>query len=107
MSGSASLACFKASRPDQRHPVKAGACRAPASRLATLTGCRRPRQGLAKQVRLAGKRNASSSRHGIRGRGFALPANAGLLETFWILAINGQKSPAASIFTLRYEGSNF
>jgi hypothetical protein len=59
MSGSASLACLKASRPDQRHPVKAGACRAPASRLATLTGCRR--QGLAKQVRLAGKRNASSS----------------------------------------------
>ena len=28
--------------PDQRHPVKAGASRAPASRLAALTGCRRP-----------------------------------------------------------------
>ena len=32
--------------PDQRHPVKAGACRAPALRLAALTGCRRPGRGL-------------------------------------------------------------
>ena len=28
--------------PDRRHPVKAGASRAPASRLTALTGCRRP-----------------------------------------------------------------
>jgi hypothetical protein len=34
------------SGPDQRHPVKAGACRATASRLAALTGCRWPGRGL-------------------------------------------------------------
>src|SRR6516165_1776620 len=33
--------------PDRRHPVKAVASRAPASRLAALTGCRRPGRGLA------------------------------------------------------------
>jgi len=42
----ASLACLKASRPGQRHPVKAGAFRTTASRLAALTGCRRPSRGL-------------------------------------------------------------
>jgi excisionase family DNA binding protein len=41
---------LKPSRPDQRHPVKAGAFRAPASRLSALTGCRRPGEGLAKPV---------------------------------------------------------
>src|SRR5216683_4264895 len=71
----ASLACLKPSRPDQRHPVKAGASRAPASRLAAMTGCRRPGRGLLKQVRLDGKRNASDS-----GRGIALVANDGPLH---------------------------
>jgi hypothetical protein len=38
-----SSACqLESSVPNQRHPVKAGAFRAPASRLAALTGCRRP-----------------------------------------------------------------
>jgi hypothetical protein len=40
-----SLACMRASGPDQRHPVKAVAFRATASRLAALTGCRRPGRG--------------------------------------------------------------
>ncbi len=40
------LACLRPSRPDQRHPVKVGASRAPASRLAAMTGCRRPGRGL-------------------------------------------------------------
>jgi hypothetical protein len=58
------------SRPDQRHPVKAGACRAPASRLTALTGCRRP--GRACQAgRLNGKRNASLSRRGLGERPLA------------------------------------
>src|SRR6266851_3857157 len=60
-----SLACLRPSRPDQRHPVKAGACRATASRLAALTGSRRPGRGLAKQVRLDRKRSASDSGKGI------------------------------------------
>jgi len=38
---------------DQRHPVKAGAHRAPASRLAALTGCRPARQEFAMRVRRA------------------------------------------------------
>src|SRR6516225_1953523 len=33
--------------PDRRHPVKAVASRVSASRLAALTGCRRPGRGLA------------------------------------------------------------
>jgi hypothetical protein len=37
---------FGPSRPDQRHPVKAGGFRVTASRLAALTGCRRPGKGL-------------------------------------------------------------
>ena len=37
---------FRRRMPDQRQPVKAGAFRAPASRLAALTGCRRPGGGL-------------------------------------------------------------
>jgi transposase-like protein len=40
-----SLACLRASGPDQRHLVKAVAFRATASRLAALTGCRRPGRG--------------------------------------------------------------
>jgi hypothetical protein len=40
------LYCLKTSMPDQRHPVKAVAFRATASRLAALTGCRRPGEGL-------------------------------------------------------------
>jgi hypothetical protein len=37
--------------PDRRHSLKAVAFRAPASRLAALTGCRRPGRGLAMLVR--------------------------------------------------------
>jgi hypothetical protein len=44
---------------------------------------------------------------GFGWKGIAVLANAGPLETFWILATNGQKSPAASIFTLRYDGLTF
>jgi hypothetical protein len=40
--------------PDWQQPLKAGACRAPASRLAALTGCRQVRQRVAKQLRQMG-----------------------------------------------------
>ncbi len=40
--------------PDWQQPLKAGACRAPAPRLAALTGCCQVRQGLAKQSRQMG-----------------------------------------------------
>src|SRR5882672_10784721 len=36
------LYLLETSRPDQRQPLKAGAFRASASRLAALTGCHRP-----------------------------------------------------------------
>jgi hypothetical protein len=50
----ASLACLKPSRPDQRHPVKAGACRAPRFAACGLDRPSPARQGLAKQVRHIG-----------------------------------------------------
>jgi hypothetical protein len=61
MSGSASLACLKASRPDQT-PSRQG-WRVPRPRFAAgdLDWLSPARQGLAKQVRLNGKRNVSSS----------------------------------------------
>src|SRR6266702_3284958 len=55
------------------------------------------RQGLAKQVRLSGKRFRSG------GRATAFLANTDPLETSsWDICID-QKSPAASIFALRYD----
>src|SRR5260370_1482497 len=51
---------------------------------------------------LDGKRNASDS-----GKGIALVANDGPLESVGILASNVQRSPAASIFALRYDGPTF
>ena len=41
-----SLVCLGATRPVRRHPVRLARPRAPASRLAALTGCRRPGKGL-------------------------------------------------------------
>jgi len=48
------------------------------------------------------------ARRSLRHRAFiALLANAGPLEMFWDMASIEQKSPAASIFALRYDGSTF
>jgi len=47
-------------------------------------------------------KNASDS-----GKGIALPANYGPLESIGILASNVQRSPAASFFALRYDGPTF
>jgi hypothetical protein len=78
----ASLACLKASRPDQRHPVKVGAFRAPRIAACGLDRLSPAQQGLAMQVRLDRKQNVSSSCEEFGGRGIALPASAGSLETF-------------------------
>ena len=72
-------ACLKPSRPDQRHPVNAGASAPP---LRGLDGLPLARQGLARQLRLNGKWNASSSPHGIR-KGYRPLASVGPLKSFW------------------------